>query len=73
MMEASPGVRRVSLLDSAIDDRDAGLLETARGTLLASTFTSLAYQDHMANPAKLLQKHFGDKTEEHSGPLADGG
>ncbi len=31
------------LLDGAIDDRDAGLLETAKGTLLVTTFTSLAY------------------------------
>jgi hypothetical protein len=33
-----------TLLDSAIDDRDAGVLETARGTLLVTTFTSLAYE-----------------------------
>jgi hypothetical protein len=32
------------LLDSASDDRDAGVLETARGTLLVTTFTSLAYE-----------------------------
>lgn len=32
------------LLDSAIDDRDAGVVETQKGTLLVSTFTSLAYQ-----------------------------
>ncbi|MCA1964990.1 MAG: glycoside hydrolase, partial [Prosthecobacter sp.] len=32
------------LLDSATDDRDAGALETARGTLLITTFTSLAYE-----------------------------
>ena len=32
------------LLDSAIDDRDAGVLETAKGSLLATTFTSLAYE-----------------------------
>src|SRR5262245_15855797 len=32
------------LLDSAIDDRDAGVAETARGTLLVTTFTSLAYE-----------------------------
>lgn len=32
-----------TLLDSDLDDRDAGLLETARGTLLVSTFTSNAY------------------------------
>jgi hypothetical protein len=31
------------LIDSAIDDRDAGVLETSRGTLLVTTFTSLAY------------------------------
>jgi hypothetical protein len=32
------------LLDSPTDDRDAGALETARGTLLVTTFTSLAYE-----------------------------
>ncbi len=32
------------LLDSAIDDRDAGVMETAKGTILVTTFTSLAYQ-----------------------------
>lgn len=32
------------LLDSAIDDRDAGVLETARGTILVTTFSSLAYE-----------------------------
>jgi hypothetical protein len=32
------------ILDSPLDDRDAGILETARGTLLATTFTSLAYE-----------------------------
>lgn len=35
------------LLDGAIDDRDAGVLETAKGTLLVSTFTSLAYEDYL--------------------------
>jgi hypothetical protein len=33
-----------TLLDSDIDDRDAGILETASGTLLVTTFTSLAYE-----------------------------
>lgn len=33
-----------TLLDGPIDDRDAGLLETSQGTLLATTFTSLAYE-----------------------------
>jgi sialidase-1 len=32
------------VLDSAGDDRDAGVLETARGSLLITTFTSLAYE-----------------------------
>lgn len=32
------------LLDSAIDDRDSGVLETAQGSLLVTTFTSLAYE-----------------------------
>jgi sialidase-1 len=32
------------LLDCAIDDRDAGVLETAKGTLLVTTFSSLAYE-----------------------------
>jgi len=32
------------LLDSAIDDRDSGVMETAKGTLLVTTFTSLAYE-----------------------------
>lgn len=36
------------LLDTALDDRDAGVLETARGTLLVSTFTSLAYEPLLA-------------------------
>lgn len=32
------------VLDGPIDDRDAGVLETAKGTLLVTTFTSLAYE-----------------------------
>ncbi|GAB6165657.1 hypothetical protein JCM19992_16570 [Thermostilla marina] len=31
------------LLDSALDDRDSGVMETSRGTLLVTTFTSTAY------------------------------
>lgn len=53
------------LLDSVTDDRDAGILETAKGTLIASSFTSLAYQFHSANPDKLLAKHFGEDLEKH--------
>jgi hypothetical protein len=37
-----------TLLDTAIDDRDSGVLETAKGTLLATTFTSLAYEPSLA-------------------------
>ncbi len=40
------------LLDSALDDRDAGILETGRGTLLVTTFTSLAYDDGILEPAE---------------------
>lgn len=32
------------LHDSAIDDRDSGCLETAKGTLIVTTFSSLAYE-----------------------------
>ena len=35
------------LLDTAIDDRDSGVIETAKGTLLVTTFTSLAYEDRL--------------------------
>ncbi len=32
------------VLDTPIDDRDAGISETSKGTLLVTTFTSLVYQ-----------------------------
>ena len=32
------------VMDGPIDDRDAGIVETAKGTLLVTTFTSLAYE-----------------------------
>jgi hypothetical protein len=32
------------LLDSATDARDSGVIETAKGTLIVTTFTSLAYE-----------------------------
>ena len=37
------------LLDLAIDDRDVGILETAKDTLLATTFSSLAYEYQFNN------------------------
>lgn len=33
-----------TVLDGPIDDRDAGILETAKGSILVTTFTSLAYE-----------------------------
>ena len=48
--------------DSPIDDRDAGLCETARGSLLLTTFTSLAYEKLLRTARDL---HTGA-----SGPLA---
>lgn len=50
------------LTDSAIDDRDSGVLETSRGTLLATFFNSFAYQQHMNQPERLLTATFGKET-----------
>lgn len=47
-----------TLLDGAIDDRDAGVLETAKGSLLVTTFTSLAYEDYHLK--KALQTKTGE-------------
>ena len=44
------------LHDSAIDDRDSGCLETAKGTLLVTTFSSLAYEP-MLSKASALAEH----------------
>ena len=41
------------LLDGPIDDRDAGILETAQGSLLVTTFTSLAYEPILAKAESL--------------------
>jgi sialidase-1 len=38
--------------DSPIDDRDSGVLETKQGTLLVTTFTSLAYEPILATAEK---------------------
>ena len=37
-----------TVLDGPIDDRDAGVLETAQGSILITTFTSLAYEGPLA-------------------------
>ncbi|MEI6466012.1 MAG: sialidase family protein [Verrucomicrobiota bacterium] len=44
------------LLDSATDDRDSGVIETAKGTLLVTTFTSLAYEAHLQK-ASVFEDH----------------
>jgi hypothetical protein len=38
-------------MDGPIDDRDAGVLETAQGSLLITCFTSLAYEPRLARSA----------------------
>ncbi|HUE72138.1 MAG TPA: sialidase family protein [Pirellulaceae bacterium] len=40
------------LIDGPIDDRDAGVMETAKGTILVTTFTSLAYEPVLAKAEK---------------------
>lgn len=41
-----------TLIDGPIDDRDAGILETKKGTLLVTTFTSLAYETSLNDTKK---------------------
>jgi len=41
------------VMDGPIDDRDAGVLETDRGTILITTFTSLAYEPALTKAAKI--------------------
>ncbi|MFY9256230.1 MAG: sialidase family protein [Fuerstiella sp.] len=45
-----------TILDGPIDDRDAGLLETPQGTLLATTFTSLAYEPNLQKAIAAAQQ-----------------
>ncbi len=40
------------VMDCEIDDRDAGVLETDKGTLLVTSFTSLAYVPHLEKAEK---------------------
>jgi sialidase-1 len=46
-----------TVIDGVIDDRDAGVLETAKGSLLVTTFTSLAYESYILD--KQLAKPLG--------------
>ena len=52
------------LSDSPIDDRDAGLCETARGSLLVTTFTSLAYQQRLEDAQRRSGQDSRDWTPE---------
>lgn len=51
------------LLDGPIDDRDAGVVETAKGTILVTTFTSLAYANLLDKAEKLAPGQTGAWTE----------
>ncbi|MHC4406802.1 MAG: sialidase family protein, partial [Planctomycetota bacterium] len=41
------------VMDGPIDDRDAGVLETQKGTILITTFTSLAYEPILTRAEKI--------------------
>ena len=49
-----------TIYDGPIDDRDSGLLVTSRGTILATTFTSLAYADRFLD-AEIRRRANGEK------------
>jgi Neuraminidase (sialidase) len=52
------------LMDSPIDDRDAGVLETAKGSILVTTFTSLAYEPILQRAEKIPAGESGAWPEE---------
>lgn len=43
------------LLDTATDDRDSGALETSKGSLIVTTFTSLAYESSFKKAAAMAE------------------
>ncbi|HRQ89663.1 MAG TPA: sialidase family protein [Bacteroidia bacterium] len=47
-----------TLLDTDIDDRDAGVVETPKGSLLATTFTSLYYEQFLTQAEGGKFNHF---------------
>lgn len=53
------------LMDSASDDRDTGLLETSKGTLLVTFFTSIAYQQHLEAPTLRINRVFKEEASAH--------
>jgi sialidase-1 len=56
-----------TLLDGDLDDRDAGILETAAGTLLVTTFTSLAYEPLLAAAEAAAQRTTSPEGSKPSG------
>lgn len=52
------------LYDGPIDDRDAGISETAIGTILITTFTSLAYEARLTRAEKALPGQPGAFTDQ---------
>jgi len=50
--------------DLPIDDRDAGVLETAAGSILVTTFTSLAYDDYYLSKERDIPGHHPRFSEE---------
>ena len=44
------------VMDGPIDDRDAGVLETAKGSILITNFTSLAYEPYMNGKGRSWQR-----------------
>ena len=52
------------LMDSATDDRDAGVCETSKGTLLVTTFTSLDYVKYLNEAEPGSSSRFVDWTSE---------
>ena len=44
------------IFDGPIDDRDSGVLETAKGTLLVTMFTSLAYEERGLLPKQTPER-----------------
>lgn len=47
-----------TVLDTDLDDRDAGVVETAQGTLLVTTFTSLYYEQFLKQAEAGKFNHF---------------
>lgn len=52
------------VMDGPIDDRDAGVLETAKGSILITNFTSLAYEPQLKGKGERWQAAHRRTTEE---------